>query len=80
MNLIYSIRSCGVPQHSTVLSRDKLFALTKNWPAEPFDRGIDIQISRLRHKIEQDPKNPQLIKTVRGGAYILATEVLRKQK
>ncbi|WP_235379035.1 winged helix-turn-helix domain-containing protein [Candidatus Coxiella mudrowiae] len=34
------------PQH--VLSRDKLFDLTKNWPAEPFDRGIDIQISRLR--------------------------------
>jgi two-component system, OmpR family, response regulator len=64
------------PQH--VLSRDHLLDLTKHREAGPYDRSIDIQISRLRHKIEQDPKHPQLIKTVRGGGYILATTVTRQ--
>jgi len=58
------------PQH--VLSRDQLLDLTKNRQAGPFDRSIDIQISRLRRKLEDDPKNPILIKTVRGGGYVLA--------
>lgn len=62
-----------------VLSRDTLLDLTKNRPAGPYDRSIDIQISRLRNKIEQDPKNPQLIKTVRGGGYVLTANVVRKQ-
>lgn len=62
-----------------VLSRDMLLDLTKNRPAGPYDRSIDIQISRLRNKIEQDQKNPQLIKTVRGGGYILTADVERKQ-
>lgn len=62
-----------------VLSRDRLLDLTKNRPAGPYDRSIDIQISRLRHKIEQDQKNPQLIKTIRGGGYVLATGVVHKQ-
>jgi two-component system, OmpR family, response regulator len=60
-----------------VLSRDRLLDLTRSRSAAPFDRSIDIQISRLRSKIEEDPKNPQLIKTVRGGGYILATAVER---
>ena len=60
-----------------VLSRDRLLDLTRSRSATPFDRSIDIQISRLRSKIEEDPKNPQLIKTVRGGGYILATQVER---
>jgi len=60
-----------------VLSRDRLLDLTRNRLAAPFDRSIDIQISRLRSKIEEDPKNPQLIKTIRGGGYILATTVER---
>lgn len=60
-----------------VLSRDRLLDLTRNRMAAPFDRSIDIQISRLRSKIEEDPKNPQLIKTIRGGGYILATMVER---
>ncbi|MCB1827111.1 MAG: response regulator [Coxiellaceae bacterium] len=60
-----------------VLSRDRLLDLTRNRSAAPFDRSIDIQISRLRSKIEDDPKNPQLIKTIRGGGYILATSVER---
>ena len=68
-----------VQRPQQVLSRDTLLDLTKNRPAGPFDRSIDIQISRLRHKIEQDHKSPQIIKTVRGGGYVLATRVLRKQ-
>ncbi|WP_423063166.1 response regulator [Candidiatus Paracoxiella cheracis] len=62
-----------------VLSRDTLLDLTKNRPAGPYDRSIDISISRLRHKIEKDQKKPQLIKTIRGGGYMLTAEVVRKQ-
>ncbi|ACJ21156.1 response regulator [Coxiella burnetii] len=69
-----------VQRSQQVLSRDKLLDLTKNREAGPFDRSIDIQISRLRHKLEQDPKNPQIIKTIRGGGYVLAAEVVRKQR
>lgn len=58
-----------------VLSRDLLLDITKNREAGPYDRSIDIQISRLRQKIEADPKSPQIIKTVRGGGYVLAVEV-----
>ena len=61
-----------------VLSRDQLLDLTKGRAANPFDRAIDNQVSRLRRKIEADPKNPGLIKTVWGGGYIFAAEVVRK--
>ncbi len=68
-------------QHSQqVLSRDKLLDLTKHHEAGSFDRSIDIQISWLRHKLGQDPKNPQIIKTILGGGYVLAAEVVRKQR
>jgi two-component system OmpR family response regulator len=43
--------------------------------AGPFDRSIDLQISRLRQKIETDPKIPQLIKTVRNAGYIFTPNV-----
>jgi len=58
-----------------VLSRDQLLDLTKNRMASPFDRSIDIQISRLRNKIEEDPRQPQIIKTIRSGGYMLAVPV-----
>jgi two-component system OmpR family response regulator len=63
-----------------ILSRDALLDLTKNRSAGPFDRSIDIQISRLRHKVEENPKMPRLIKTVRGGGYVLSTSVKRSQE
>lgn len=62
-----------------VLSRDTLLDLTKNRSASPFDRSIDIQISRLRQKVERDHKKPNLIKTVRGGGYVLAVAVTKEQ-
>ena len=60
-----------------VLSRDQLLDITKGRSAQLFDRAIDVQMSRLRRKIEVDPKVPQLIKTVRGGGYMLSAEVRR---
>jgi two-component system OmpR family response regulator len=52
-----------------VLSRDQLLDLTHGRDAGPFDRSVDNQISRLRKKLESDPRNPELIKTHRGGGY-----------
>ena len=53
-----------------VLSRDRLLTLTRNREWEPFDRSIDIRITRLRRKIEDDPENPRAIRTVRGAGYM----------
>lgn len=58
-----------------VLSRDQLLDLTVGRSAEPFDRAIDNQVSRLRKKIEIDPKSPALIKTHWGGGYSFSAEV-----
>ncbi len=58
-----------------VLSREQLLDLTAGRSLEPFERSIDNQVSRLRKKIEPDPKNPSIIKTVWGGGYVLAAEV-----
>nr|WP_322743703.1 helix-turn-helix domain-containing protein [Romeria gracilis] len=60
-----------------VLSRDQLLELTKGYEAAPFDRSVDVQLSRLRRKIEADPKVPTLIKTVRGGGYLFTPAVER---
>ena len=58
-----------------VLSRDQLMDLTRGKTATVFDRSIDNQVSRLRRKIEVDPKKPELIKTVWGGGYSFTAEV-----
>lgn len=60
-----------------VLSRDQLLELTKGYDAAPFDRSVDVQLSRLRRKIEPNPKEPMLIKTVRGGGYLFTPRVER---
>lgn len=60
-----------------VLSRDQLLDLTRGRAAEVFDRSIDNQVSRLRKKIEADPKQPTLIKTHWGGGYSFTAEVVR---
>jgi len=61
------------PQH--VLTRDQLLDLARGRAAEAFDRSIDVHISRLRHRIEVDPKEPEFIKTVRSGGYVFAAPV-----
>lgn len=53
-----------------VLTRDYLFELTRATEFEAFDRAIDIQVGRLRKKLQDDPKTPQFIKTVRGVGYL----------
>lgn len=58
-----------------VLSRDQLLDLARGREAQAFDRAIDTQVSRLRRKLEQDAKNPEIIKTVWGGGYLFAAEV-----
>jgi two-component system OmpR family response regulator len=58
-----------------VLSRDQLLDLTRGRDAVPFDRSVDNQVSRLRKKLERDPKNPELIKTHWGGGYSFAGSV-----
>ena len=62
-----------------VLTRDQLLDLTRGREAGPYDRSIDIQVSRLRRKIEADPKRPALIKTVRSGGYVFADSVREKR-
>jgi len=56
-----------------VLSRDQLLTMTSNREWEPFDRAIDIRIARLRRKIEPDPENPAVIRTVRGAGYMFVS-------
>jgi two-component system OmpR family response regulator len=58
-----------------VLSRDFLLERTRGRDAAPFDRTIDVQIGRLRRKIEADPERPELIKSVRGAGYVLVPAV-----
>ncbi len=60
-----------------VLSRDRLLDLAKGRAAVAFDRSIDVQVGRLRRKIESDPTVPQLITTVRGGGYMFTPTVTR---
>jgi DNA-binding response OmpR family regulator len=64
---------CRAPQR--VLSREQLLSLSRLHEAEVYDRSIDVQIRRLRVKLETDPAHPQLIVTERGAGYRLACEV-----
>ncbi len=58
-----------------VMTRDRLLDLTRGRDAAPYDRSMDNQVSRLRKKLERDPKNPEIIKTVWGGGYVLSCPV-----
>ncbi|WP_443113374.1 response regulator [Herbaspirillum seropedicae] len=58
-----------------VLNRDQLLELTQGRESDPFDRSVDIQISRLRQKLGDDARTPTIIKTVRNEGYVLATAV-----
>ena len=58
-----------------VLTREQLMDLTQSREAYPFDRSIDVQVSRLRNRLGDDAKEPAIIKTVRGEGYVLAAGV-----
>ena len=67
---------CTFARHpGRVLSRDFLLEQTRGREASPFDRTIDVQVGRLRKKLESDPDDPQIIKSVRGAGYILVSAV-----
>ncbi|RRH81458.1 DNA-binding response regulator [Variovorax beijingensis] len=67
---------CAFARHpGRVLSRDFLLEQTRGREAAPFDRTIDVQVGRLRKKIEADPDDPQIVKSVRGAGYILVPPV-----
>jgi two-component system OmpR family response regulator len=67
---------CAFVRHpGRVLSRDFLLEQTRGRDAAPFDRTIDVQVGRLRRKLETDPDDPQIIKSVRGAGYILVAPV-----
>ncbi len=58
-----------------MLSREQLLELTGGENLSPYDRSIDVRISRLRSKIEEDSRDPRIIKTVYGAGYIFAAAV-----
>ncbi|TAK48267.1 MAG: response regulator [Betaproteobacteria bacterium] len=58
-----------------VLTRDQLMLLAKGRESDPLDRTIDLQVSRLRHRLGDDLSEPRIIKTVRGLGYVLAVPV-----
>jgi len=60
---------------NSVLSRDFLFDALERTASSPFDRTIDVLISRLRRKIEENPRNPQILTTIRNVGYLLNAEV-----
>ncbi|MEO8309583.1 MAG: response regulator transcription factor [Caldimonas sp.] len=71
----FDLLSTFLSHAGRVLSRDFLLGETRGREAGPFDRTIDVQVGRLRKKIEKDSDDPQLIKSVRGAGYILVAPV-----
>lgn len=62
-----------------VLTRDQLLDWTRGDATAPVDRAIDVQLSRLRRKLGDDPREPRLIKTVRGDGYLFAADVRKAE-
>jgi DNA-binding response OmpR family regulator len=73
----YNLLLALVTHPRRVLTRDQLLDLSQHREMAAFERSIDNHISRLRKKVETDPRAPKLIKTVWGGGYTLASDVRR---
>src|ERR1700730_17151786 len=71
----FDLLAAFVNNANEVLTRDRLLDLARNRESGPFDRTIDVQVGRLRRKLEPDPENPTIIKTVRGTGYIFTPSV-----
>jgi two-component system OmpR family response regulator len=74
----YDLLVALVERPQRVLNRDQLLDLARGRAASALDRSIDTQVSRLRRKIELDPSDPKIIKTVWGGGYVFAAAVGRE--
>jgi len=70
----FSLLRAFLERPRIALTRNQLLDLTKGRDAELFDRSIDNHVSRLRKKLEPDPRNPRYIKTVWGGGYMFAMD------
>jgi two-component system OmpR family response regulator len=68
----FELLDAFVNHPNQVLRRDQLLDLSRHRIAGPFGRTIDVQVGRLRRKLGDDPKNPMLIKTARGGGYMFS--------
>jgi len=71
----FDLLAAFVNNANQVLTRDRLLDLARNREGGPFDRTIDVQVGRLRRKLEEDPQRPTIIKTVRGTGYIFTPQV-----
>ncbi len=71
----YRLLRVFVDHANRVLSRDQLMDMCRGREMFPFDRSIDVQVSRLRQRLHDDAKEPLLIKTIRGEGYMLAAKV-----
>ena len=73
----FRLLSVFVEHPNRVLDRNQLMDLTPGREAPPLDRSIDVQVSRLRQRLQDDAREPRIIKTVRNGGYVLAASVER---
>jgi two-component system, OmpR family, response regulator len=71
----YKLLHVFLTHANRVLSREQLLDLSQGREADPLDRSIDVQVSRLRQRLGDDPRQPALIKTVRGEGYVLSAVV-----
>ncbi len=70
----FDLLAAFVRNPNRVLNRDQLLELSHSGAWEPFDRSVDVRITRLRRKIEADPARPQFVKTVRGVGYLFSPD------
>lgn len=76
----FDLLNAFVTHPGRVLTRDQLLDLARGREAAPFDRAMDVQVSRLRRKVEDDPSQPQRITTIRGGGYMFTPKVTQGEE
>jgi two-component system OmpR family response regulator len=76
----FRLLKCFLEHANRVLSREQLLSLTNGREADPFNRSMDLQVSRLRQKLGDDARAPRLIKTVRNEGYLLAASVTLERR
>ncbi|OED43899.1 DNA-binding response regulator [Endozoicomonas sp. (ex Bugula neritina AB1)] len=76
----YSLLMLFIQNAGQVLTRDRIAAVTRKRDSAPLDRFIDVHISRLRHCLGESARSPEIIKTVRGAGYLMATEISYTQQ